>query len=650
MKQQSNGDDKIQALPACLIREAGGIFVDMSVFPVGGGFEKAIDKLFGDGARFAGLDYRLLTELLYEFDDVIAQYGMSAKLRLAGDVVAFSPGRKALYKAVKKDADNSSAEYLFEPVSIKVVVEEPVYGEPDAEGVAPVVGMTRSEVLKPTRLEVDEFVADMWSKGIRYGVDVKVVAEAIKSGGAARMIIANQREETEGQDAEIEEASSVLHRDNSPKALVNGKVDLRRFQNRFPQIAKGDRLLKKKASVPGRMGHKVDGEPILPESPIDEVDLFAMAGPGTHVAVQDGCEYIIASHDGFLSLDIKSNHISVTDTIENKGGISLRTTGDLVLTGNDFIEHGEVQEGRVVEGKNMTFRSDVYGDVVSNGGFILLEGNLSGGSAKVIGGDVTSNGRAFNSVIDARSGQITLQYAESCLVMGKSVVIERAVNCDIVAQSVQIGSAEGCGIAGRNIQISSSSACRAKETLVSMAQPDLSALDEKINQINKAIDDCNKAVEVKDQQMAQLKSDAEFAKFLAMAASIRQGKIQLNAAQQEGWQKMTAKFAKPMSLGGRFNTEKQELASRVQAFGHEKSHLLDERAKTCTGIRCEIEQIEGDTMVQSMIVDIEAFQARNVKEIRLRLREHGVEGRRIFTDDTGSFSWKYEAVAPVENA
>jgi len=313
----------------------------------------------------------------------------------------------------------------------------------------------------------------------------------------------------------------------------------------------------------------------------------------------------------------------------------------------DVIEQGEVKEGRVIEGKNLTFRADVYGDVVAQGGFILLEKNMSGGSARSYGGDVTSNGRVFNSVIEACTGQVTLQYAESCLILGESVLIDRAVNCDIVAENIQVGSAEGCGVAGKAIQVNSSGACRSKETLISMLVPNLSVLDAQIAQMSREIEDCNLIVEAKNRELALLKSDAEFAKYLALATSIRQGKIQLNAAQQDGWQKMTARFAGSMSAGSKLSAEKQEQLTRAQAFLQEQAHLLAAREKSCAGIRCEITEVAGDTRVQSMIAPngVAALQKYQPGEIRSRLREHDVKHTRIFSDDTGSLVWSYEVAA-----
>lgn len=646
MAQESNAVDesseKTVPLASCLIRQPDGVFVDVAL--AGGGFDRVVDALFSNGARFRGLNYPLLMGLLYDYDSVVEQYGASAKLRLAEDVVAFSEKRRALYKGVKVDGARQFAEYFFEPVRIAVTIEEPIYGEPDEEGVAPVTGYNRKEVKQPTKLDVDEFIADMWTKDVRYGIDVEAVAGVIASGAHKRIEVAHQRDATQGMDAELEEACKVLHRDNSPKLLLNGKADLRRFQNRFPQIAKGSRLLKKKARVFGNPGIRVNGQRIEPLVPKDNIDLLALSGPGTYVEIQDNAEYILAAQDGFLSLDLASNIVSVTEMIENKGGISLKTTGDLSLAGNDFVEHGEVQEGRIVEGKNMTFHSDVYGEIISHGGLILFEGNLSSGSAKNDDGDVTANGRVFNSLIDARAGKVTLQYAESSLILADTVTIERAVNCDIIASSVEIASAEGCGIAGRDVRIKSSNACRSKETMISMLVPDYSGTEAKLAELSKAMEECNRIIGEKDQELVQLKSDPEFAKYLSLAASIRQGKIQLNEKQKEGWQKMTARFAKHMSTGSKLSAEKQEQKTQIQTLLQQQAELQQERKSSSAGIVCEIGEVVGETIVRSMVYPsgVAGFQSNKPPEIRARLREQDTRHKRLFSNDMGSLKWSYE--------
>ena len=630
-------------LPEYLLTQQGGIFVDLSLFPVGGSFAEFLDRLFGAGARFQGLDYSLLMDLLYNYDAILAAHGTSGKVKLAADIVDFPPGRKGLYKAVKVDAEGKHAEYLFEPVQIGVEVEVPVYGEPGDDGVAPVVGSARKTELQPTKLDLDEFIADMWLKDVRFGIEVDSVAGAISRGEALRMDIAFQLDVTEGRDAEIEEASDALRRDNSPKRLANGMADLRRFQNRFPQIAKDARLLRKKMRVLGKPGFKVNGVMIEPPLPAD-FDLRTLAGEGTQVENQGVNEFIVASRDGFLALDVATNHIAVTEKIENKGGISAKTTGDLSLAGDDFIEHGEVQEGRVVEGKNMTFNSDVYGEVISHGGFILLEKSLSNGRAISHGGDVTSNGRMLNSVIKAWDGVVTAKYAEGCLIMAESVMVERAVNCEIVATDVHVGSAEGCGIAGKKIGISPSCDRRDRQTIVSMLVPGLTQIDAQINQVRRAIVECGQVIAAKEQELVQIRADEDVAKYLALEASIRQGSVKLTAAQQENWQKMTAKFAAPLRTIDRLGKEKQEQIERIVAYELEQKHLMTEREKSGADIHCEITEVSGDTRVRTMVSfsGVTGLQQITASDLRIKLREQGFPLEQIFMDSEGSIEWVYE--------
>ncbi|MDO8991115.1 MAG: FapA family protein [Sideroxyarcus sp.] len=630
-------------LPGYLLRQQDGIFVDMSQFPVGSGFLGFVDRLFSEGWRFQGLDYSLLTDLLYDRDAALDAHGSAAKVRLALDIVDFPPLRKALYKAVKVDAESKLAEYLFEPVFLEAVSEQPVYGEPGADGVALVVGAERKTELVPTSLDPDEFIAEMWLKGVRYGIDVAAVAGVISRHETARIEIARYLDATEGSDAEIEEASDALRRDNSPKRLANGKADLRRFQNRFPQISGGSRLLKKKKRVLGKPGFKVSGAIIEPPIPAD-FDLLTLAGEGTRVENQGVNEFIVATREGFLSLDVATNHISVTEKIENKGGVSARTTGDLSLAGDEFIEHGEVQEGRVVEGKNMTFRSAVYGEIVSHGGLILLEGNLSGGSARSRGGTITSNARAFNSVIESWEGGVTVKYAESSLIMGETVNVERAVNCEIIATRVEIGSAEGCGVAGKVIRIASSSACRDKETIVSMLVPSLLTMDAQIRQVQKSIADGEQAVADKEQQLARIKEDGEVGKYLALAASIETGSVKLNPVQQANWHKMSDRFAATNAAMKKLDVEMRELSQRIVSFGQELAYLMQARERSGEGIDCAIAAVAGDTRVRTMVAynGTSEFAKLNTAELRARLREQGFPPEQVFTGDEGSFDWHYE--------
>ncbi len=629
-------------LPAYLLRQEGGIFVDLARFPVGGGFVQFIDRVFGNGMRFLNLDYRLMVALLYDYDAVLDEAGIDARLKLASGIVPFPAERKALYKGVKTDAAFQRAEYFFETVTIDVVTEEPVYGEPGPDGEAPLLGMKQKTETQPTRLDLDEFIADMWLKGVRFGIDVETVARVIARGETGRLQVAAQLDAQPGSDAEIEEATSVLHRDNSPKIMLNGKADLRKFQNRFPQIERGLPLLRKKPRVLGKHGYKVNGAVIEPEIPKD-LDITPLAGPGTHIERIDGVEHIVSDREGFLSLDTASNLVSITEKIENKGGVSIKTTGDISLAGA-FIEHGEVQEGRSVEGKDMTFHDSVYGNLLSHGGVIRLESNLSNASAISKGGDVTLNGRAFNSVIEAWEGTVSAKYVESCIVMAETVEIERAVNCEIIADKIWIEQSEGCAVAGKDIHIRHSTECRGKQTVVSVLLPDIAKLDAMLRQLYQALADCQKVIEEKERENAKIRTNPEVAKYLTLQVNIRQGVVKLTEAHLDNWKRMQERFAKVERALAALDADKQVQLEKIKALRDENAHLLEMRGKRSSGICCKLDEVSGDTLVRGIFAQdgLAEFQKISHVEIRNRLRDAAFQKERIFSGSGGELDWHYE--------
>lgn len=640
------GDTLLEQLmiPGFVAVRPEGVFILLSQLRQDGDFRQFSDRLIGNGMRFDGLDYAAFLGLLYDEDWRAEKKG--AEIRLASRIVPFLSQRRPLYRAVKVLEGGGRAEYVFEPVSVEISYEEPVYGEPDESGVAQIVRYVTKTKQQPAKLDFDEFVADMWLKGVRFGIDEQAVRKAIAEGQPARMTVARQLEPTEGRDAEILEASPDLHRDNSPKVLASGKADLRAFKNRFPQMAKGARLLKKIPRVLGRRGRKVTGDAIEPKLPKD-LDLNALASAGTRVEQFADGEYIVATLDGFLSLDTKSNKVSVTEKIENKGGISVRTTGDLALSVDEFIEHGEVQEGRVVEGKHMTFLSDVYGKIVSHGGDIRIDGNLSGGQAETLAGNVTLNGRGSRAVVRARDGEVIAQFCESCTISGSSVRIEHAVNCEIVADEVHAGTVEGCMIAAKNIRIASTDERRGKETLVTVLVPDFSATDHFIAKLKKDIAEAQAGIADRQRQVEQLKSEPEFAKFLALADRIKGGAIKLTPEQEVNWRKLVAKHAKALAQVQQLGTEADALDKSLKESEEELSYAERERGEMGRGIACVIDGVAGHTTGQTMRSSGGAEELVNLSgnDIRNILQKADSTKSRIFSGDDGAIDWKFKNTA-----
>jgi hypothetical protein len=124
----------------------------------------------------------------------------AAPVRIAADILPFDPARRELYRSVK--IGGGRAEYYFEPVWL------PDAADPEGPGM-------------PARLDVDEFVADMWVKGIRFGIDIDAVRAAI-APKAERVTVARRLEPEPGQDARIVEVSDDIHRNDAPRQLANG--------------------------------------------------------------------------------------------------------------------------------------------------------------------------------------------------------------------------------------------------------------------------------------------------------------------------------------------------------------------------------------------------------------------------------------------
>ncbi|HXU92605.1 MAG TPA: flagellar assembly protein A [Gallionella sp.] len=632
--------------PGFVAKRAEGVFIQLQRLQTNGDFELFVDRLFGEGMRFAGLDYATFLKLLYDADWLADTRSKIAEIKVAEELVRFQVQRRALYRPVKILEGGARAEYVFEPVSIEVSYEEPVYGEPDADGVAQIVRYASKTREQPARLDFDEFVADMWLKGVKFGIDADAMRMVVARGTSVRMIVAKQLEPTEGSDAEILEVSEGLRRDNAPKLLANGKVDLAVFANRFPQMAKGSRLLKKVPRVLGKQGHKVTGEVIEPKIPND-LDLSALSSEGTRVEQFPDGEYIVATLDGFLTLDTKSNTVSITEKIENKAGISVKTTGNLSLSVDEFIEHGEVQEGRVVQGKHMTFLSDVFGKIVSQGGNIRIDGNLSGGQAHTQAGNVTLNGRVSRAVVRAKDGEVVANFCESSTIVGSCVRIEHAVNCEIVADEVHAGTVEGCSIAAKKVQIASADERRGRETLVTLMVPDFSTSDQFMAKLQKEIAAARQGIEERMRKIEGLKSEPEFAKFLALAERIKSGAIKLTQEQAGNWRKLMERHAKASGELAKLDAEIKALDQSLKESEEELSYTERDRAEMGEGIACVINKVVGQTTGQTMASasGLEIFGNMSGNDIRNILQKSDGSKARIFSADDGSIDWLFKGTA-----
>lgn len=644
MEQEAQIDNPLDdfPFPPFISHDKNGVIAHLAKLQLTSEFELFVSRVFSSGLIFHGLEYPVFQRLLYDEDWVNSLRGAGGEVRFASEIQLFPNQRKPLYHSVKLVEGGKSAEYMFEPVGIEVSYQEPVYGEPDEFGIVPIVEYRMKTRIQPARLDMDEFVADMWLKEIRFGIDTETVHSCIQSGVSQRVKIARQLEPTAGRDAEIKEASTHLHRDDAPKILPNGKADLRVFKNRFPQMAKGERMIQKIPRALGKFGRKINGEAIEPSLPKD-IDISQLAAMGTRVDVGADGEYLVAAVDGFLHIDNHTNQISVTEKIENKGGVSVRTTGDLDLSVDEFIEHGEVQEGRLVEGKQMTFLSDVFGKILSHEGNIHIKSCLAGGKAEALSGNIEIKGNISRADVRARHGEVVGEIAESSILLGRVVRIKYAVNCDIVADELYADQLEGCSVAAKKLVIASAGERRGRDTAVTVLLPDFSTFDQYIEKLQKRRAEVHSKITVLTNKMSHIKAEPEFAKFLNLEAGIRKGEIKLNESQAFSWRKIVEKHSAASKLLIRLKSEIDALAHSEKDIEVEREFTKNEKAALADGISCEISQIKSHTLGQSMrsANGVDFFAELSASDIRALLQKTGGEKSRIFASDSGSVAWQF---------
>lgn len=632
------------SLPRYILRRGDGVFVDLAQLDSSADFQRLVDRVFESGAYFAGLDYARFTSLLFDYDapriadeiQAARLKGRAPEVRFAADIVVLRPERRALYKGVK--LAGGEAEYLFEPVMIERWTEQPVYEE-QADGTQRLLRTERVPQQERAALDFDEFVAEMWGKGVCFGIDAEAVGNAIREGYTGRLVVARDLPASDGSDAGIAEQTAELHRDNAPKVLAHGRADLTQFKNRFPQVRRGTRLLKKIPRVLGRPGRQVGGALIEPPLPKD-IDFPALAGPGTELQRIGSDEFICAAIDGFLSIDKKSNQVLITDHMVNREGVSMRTTGDLSLSGDEYEEFGEVQERRVVEGHSITVHADVFGTVSSLGGAIVLKRNLMGGTANNADGPITVEGLASGAVIVGSKGTVTVKRAENCLLVGGRVQVQTAVNCEILGDEVDLKEVEGCTVAGRRVHVTVSRAGRHNEMRILVLVPDLSSFDAKIGAAAAQRDKLAQDIERRERQIEGM---GEARRCAGVLERVKKKEIALNPQQATQLRRMVEQLAPQMKTLAALQEEVRALRASLQEAGSAVAAAEEARRAACEGIRCDVEGIGSDSTVLQFPVAADAVPLAELapKDLRARLRGMGNAGVRIFSGASGSVRWQF---------
>jgi hypothetical protein len=605
----------------CIAQRDDGVYADPTV--LGTTLIAAVDNIYRAGNYLVGVDYPILMKALFGHGPDLPRGPDGAPLvRIAADIQPFDPARRALYRAAK--IGRGYAEYYFEPVWL------PDPDDADAEGI-------------PTRLDVDEFIADMWSKGIRFGLDLPAIRAAIASNKADRVTFARQCDPVPGEDAHIVEVSDDIHRNDAPLELANGRLDLNSFQNRFPQIQPGIRLLEKRPATPGTTGFEMSGTP-LPPKPGRDTDLAPYAGNGTKVERTPEGEFLVSSQAGFLMVDAKTSRISIDEKVVSRDGVSAKTTGNLNLTG-DYEEFGEVQEKRVIEAESITVHGDVFGLLVSRGGTIVMQANLVGGSARNVRGDIHVRGVASAAVLSAEDGRIVLERAESCVIAGTRVEIGHAVNCEIVGDEVVVKMAEGCALAGRRVTVECTVPRKQSEMLVAVLRAEGRQIDEVIAAVTQRVAQFAALAAQLKAAMDAMTSKPDVRGYLMLATRVRKGEINLSPEQTRQFQKMAQDVGPALKTMADVSAKLKAAEAEQQAGAAMLANLEAQRSDAASTSGVTIASVQGETQVRILGYSPAGGQPYlwTPRDIRTRLRGPQA-GELLFMGGTGSFAWSGDAV------
>jgi len=608
------------ALPIGLVKREDGIYIDLGMAKPA--LIAAVGHVFQSGWYFVELNYPALIKALY---GVGPDVGAVEALRIAADMRMFDAGRIGLYKNPK--VGHGYAEYYFEPLYLEEVTL------PD--------GTVIPE--RQTRLDIDEFVADMWNKGIHFGIDVAAVAAAIAASKPDRITFATDLEPEPGQDATVVEVSSELHRSDAPKARADGRIDLQSFENRFPQIKRNMRLLKKQPAVPGLPGFDLSGRMTAPEPPKD-LTLRFYAGDGTEAQELDDGEYLVSTREGFLSVDSKSSRISITDKIVSTEGVSGRTTGNLELAGA-YEEYGDVQEQRDVTGSDITVHGNVYGNIVSRGGTVVLDKNLVSGSIDNADGPISIAGVASNAVIHTGNGKITIARAENCVISGSSVKVIEASNCEIIADEIFIEVAEGCAVAGRNVEIESAGPRRRTEMVIYVLVKDVTQFDQEIAELDLRVAAFAQANQANTDEMERIAALPDVRRYLALAAKLRTQELTLTAEQGQHLRKISGAVATELQAINKLKLDLQAGQTQHKLLSDRLARVIEQKVEAAGIARCGLHMVSGETLVRTMLftADTKALTQLPPKDIKQRLRGTPSGGELLFSESTGSLDWHLNA-------
>ncbi len=429
-----------------------GVFLDVSSL-TRQRFMWYVDSIFKNNYYFEWLDYTLFSQLVFNPSDVKSKSDPSSyQVKLCDKISLFPPERVSKYhKPMIFWRDKDQAEYTFSPLFDEITDEN---------------GKTKEVNIF---LNVDEFIARMWLHGIRYGLQISLIQEAISWAKEKKVVIAEALQPIPWVDAYLETIIPLWQ--DLQIQTTNGKLDWKNYARVFPQVPAGKKMYQKIPLKEGKIGMNIAWDQLLPTDPID-FDMYKWCGEGTSVIQENDIQYLVSSQPGYVQpiiwhYDSKSHGEKEGKKVKvdiNQMKSPVAVTRDIQLwtigpkTGNihasgDVSIHWEVIHDYWVKAENVKCIGDVNGSIyVENNVDITWNIFWSSGKQYIKFWEISQNGQVVsqkwnitiewkvlsNAILQSQQGNIHAVSVESSIVIGKNIQLQSLRSSIVIGENIEI--------------------------------------------------------------------------------------------------------------------------------------------------------------------------------------------------------------------
>ncbi|MDD2565660.1 MAG: hypothetical protein PHZ26_02125 [Candidatus Gracilibacteria bacterium] len=418
-------------------KEKGLISMNLSLIP---DREKllAILDVFFSKYYIENINYENFSKLIYNFDELKLK---GESLQIGLKITEFKDARREKYKIFILN----KSEYKGELIRVECTFSR-IYFE---------IGNGKEAIFD---FKLDEFIAYMFTKSIRYGLDIKEISKGLISQ-SHKGIIAKNLDPSIGNPSSLEVLVN-LERDEKPIEVgENENVNFKKFKCIFPTINHKENeglLAIKNQPTLGKNGMQIDGRIISGLLGEDKITLQVLCGNGTSFTEDETKAYIRATESGFINVEKDSDavgaqrlrKISVDKNKSEKINIGPKT-GTLDVTCCDkFSLSGNVDKNYELIANNVRIENgNVEGTVTSVKGNINIFGNVINGNIIALDGNAFMTGRVItSSYVESLKGDIEIDYAEYSTIIGKNVKVKKAIGCIIICDNLDAEEINACNL------------------------------------------------------------------------------------------------------------------------------------------------------------------------------------------------------------